>query len=69
MKVTTLACLFVGKDGGLSVQLIEPPLPAEYQIPPIPPGMQHAVRVLGLMTAVRVFKRTAEGGLPVYEEV
>ena len=31
--------------------------------------MLHAVRVLGLSHQVRVFKRTAEGKIPVYQEV
>jgi hypothetical protein len=31
--------------------------------------MLHAVRVLGLSDRVRVFKRTVEDGIPVYEEV
>jgi hypothetical protein len=68
-KVKTLTCLFISKSGGLSVRLIEPPLAEEYQTPEIPPGMLHAVRLLGLSEQVRVFKRTVEGALPVYEEV
>ena len=66
-KVTTLTCLFLS-ERGLAVQLLEPPVPEEYQIPPIPPGMLHAARVLGLANEVRVFKRIADGALPVYEE-
>ena len=70
VRVTTLTCLFLSKDGDhLSVQLIEPPVPEEYQIPAIPPGMVHAVRVLGLAGQIRVFKRIAEGALPVYQEL
>lgn len=68
MKVTTLACLFVS-DGGIAVQLIAPPLPEEFHIPQIPAGMMHAVRVLGLLPPVRVFKLTAHDALPVYEEI
>jgi hypothetical protein len=68
-SLTTLACLFVGKDGGLAVRLLEPPLPAEVEDPYIPPGARHAARLLGLLSSVRVFKQTAEGRLPVYEEV
>jgi hypothetical protein len=70
IKVTTLTCLFLSKSGDhLSIQLIEPPVPEEYHIPAIPPGMLHAVRVLGLADKVRVFKRIADGALPVYQEL
>ena len=31
--------------------------------------MLHAARLLGLLDQVRVFKRTVEGAVPVYEEV
>ena len=68
-KVTTLTCLFLSKRGDLAVQLIEPPVPEEYEIPQIPRGMLHAVRVLGLADRIRVFRRIAEGALPVYQEV
>jgi hypothetical protein len=68
-KVKTLACLFVSKGGDLAVRLIEPPVPEEYQTPQIPPGMLHAVRVLGMSDRIRAFKRTAADGIPVYEEV
>jgi hypothetical protein len=68
-KVKTLACLFFSKSGDLAVRLIEPPVPEEYKTPEVPPGMLHAVRVLGLSHQVRVFKRTAEGKIPVYQEV
>ena len=67
-KVTTLTCLFLSKHGHLSVKLIEPPVPEQFQTPEIPPGLLHAARVLGLSDTVRVFKRTADGALPVYEE-
>ena len=69
MKVTTLACLFVSTDGKLAIHLLEPPLPAEYQIPSVPPGMAHAARALGIAPEVRMFKRTAGGPLALYEEV
>lgn len=68
-KVTTLACLFLSKRGHLAVQLIEPPVPEEVQTPAVPAGMLHAVRVLGMSESIRVFKRIAEGALPVYQEV
>jgi hypothetical protein len=68
MKLAARTCLMVSKDGRLAIQLIEPPLPATFKTPTIPPGMEHAVRVLGLQAAVRAFTRTAEGELPVYEE-
>jgi len=68
-KVTTLTCLFLSKRGELAIQLIEPPVPEEYEIPKIPRGMLHAVRVLGLADRIRVFKRIAEGALPVYQEL
>jgi hypothetical protein len=69
MKVTTLACLFVGKDGGLAVELLEPPVPEEFRVAAVPPGAEHATRLLGLRHEERVFRRTAEGAVPVYEEV
>jgi hypothetical protein len=69
MRVTTLTCLFVSKDGRLSIHQLEPPAPPEFQLQPVPPGMKHAAKVLGLPSEPRVFKRTAEGSLPVYEEV
>ena len=68
MKVTTLTCLFVSRDGQLAIQLLEPPVPDEYQMTTVPPGMMHAARLLGLRAEVRVFKRIAEGALPVYQE-
>jgi hypothetical protein len=68
-KVTTLACLFVSKQDHLSVRLLEPPVPEEYQIPAIPPGFVHAVHVLGMVDRIRTFKRVVEGVLPVYEEI
>lgn len=68
-KVKTRACLFISKGGDLAVRLIEPPFPEEYQTPEVPPGMLHAVRLLGLSDQIRIFKRTVEGALPVYEEV
>jgi hypothetical protein len=60
MKVTTLACLIVGKNGGLAVELLEPPVPTELRIAAVPPGVEHEERV---------FRRTAEGAVPVYEEI
>ena len=68
-KVTTLACLFLSKQDQLAVRLIEPPVPEEYQVPSIPPGFVHAVRVLGMTDQIRTFKRVVEGVLPVYEEI
>lgn len=68
MKATTVTCLFVSKDGRLAVHLMESPVPAQHEIPAAPPGMMHACRVLGI-SGVRLFKRTVEGALPVYEEV
>jgi hypothetical protein len=69
MKFTAVTCLFVGKNGGISIRSVEPPLEEQYEIPPVPTGMRHAVQLLGLMPMVRVYKRTAEGVLPVYEEL
>jgi hypothetical protein len=69
MRVTTLTCLFVSKDGRLSIHQLEPPAPAEFQLQPIPPGMKHAAKVLRLPSEPRTFKRTVEGSLPVYEEI
>jgi hypothetical protein len=69
MKVTTLACVFVSKDGQVSIRLIEPPLPLEYQVPSVPPGMTQAARALGLTPEIRKFKRTAADGMPMYEEI
>jgi hypothetical protein len=53
----------------LSIHQLEPPAPAEFQLQPIPPGMKHAAKVLGLPSEPRTFKRTVEGSLPVYEEI
>jgi hypothetical protein len=49
--------------------LLDSPVPEEYQIPPVPPGMMHALRLLGMADQVRVFKRIASGAMPVYQEV
>ena len=68
-KVNTRACLFISKRGDLAVRLLEPPLPEEYATPEVPPGMLHAVRLLGMPDQVRIFKRTVEGAVPVYEEL
>jgi hypothetical protein len=68
-KLALETCLFVGKDGGVAIQLLEPPLPKTYQIPPVPPGMMHAARLLGLTSTVRSFNRTVDGLLPIYEEI
>lgn len=68
MRFTAVTCLFVGKDGAVAIRSIEPPLEESYEIPPVPPGMRHAVKVLGLLATIRKYKRTVEGGLPVYEE-
>ena len=46
--VNTMACLCLSKRGELAVRLIEPPVPEEFQTPEVPPGMLHAVRLLGL---------------------
>jgi hypothetical protein len=69
MKVTTLTCLFVSTDGRLSIRLMNPPLPPHCEVPTIPPEMAPAARALGLGLEVRIFKRTVEGLLAVYEEV
>jgi hypothetical protein len=69
MKVTTLACLVISKDGAIAVHLIEPPVPAEFRIGEVPRGLRHAAKLAGLPVDGRLFKRTAEGTLPVYEEV
>ena len=61
-------CLFVSKNGALSVRLMESPLQDHYEVPPVPPGMRHAVRLLGLGSMIRVYRQTVQGGLPVYEE-
>jgi hypothetical protein len=65
MKVTTLTCLFVSKDGRLAVRLMDAPVPSQHEIPV---QRVHACRILG-PAGVRLFKRTVEGALPVYEEV
>jgi len=67
-RVNTLACLCLSKSGELAVRLIEPPVPEEFQTPEVPPGMLHAVRLLGLSDQIRVFRRIAEDGLPLYQE-
>jgi hypothetical protein len=68
-KVKTLACLFLSKRDELSVRLIEPPVPEEYQMPEVPHSMVHAARLPGLTDRIRVFKRVAAGALPVYQEL
>jgi len=67
-RVNTLACLCLSKRGELAVRLMEPPVPEEFQTPEVPPGMLHAVRLLGLSDQIRVFRRIAEDGLPLYQE-
>jgi hypothetical protein len=68
MKATKLTCLFVSKQGALAVHLLEAPLPAEQHIPSVSPGVKHPCRVVG-GGPLRLFKRTVEGEIPVYEEV
>jgi hypothetical protein len=68
MKVTAITCLFVAKDGAIAVRSIEPPLAERYEEPPVPPGMRHAVKVLGLLATIRIYKKTVGGAMPVYEE-
>jgi len=65
----TLACLFLSKEGALAVHLLDRPVPEKYHIPAVPPGMMHALRVLGMANEVRVFKRIVSGTLPVYQEL
>jgi hypothetical protein len=67
MKATTVTCLFVSNDGRLSVKLLESPVPDHWAEPAAPPGMMHACVVLGI-APVRMWKRTAEGAIPVFEE-
>ncbi len=69
MKVTTLACLVISKEGAIAVHLLEPPVPPELRIGEVSPGLRHAASLVGLQVDGRLFKRTAEGTLPVYEEV
>ena len=69
LKLAARTCLFVSKDGKLAIHLMDPPLPETYRMPTVPPGMVHAARLLGLQVAPRAFARTAEGALPVYEEI
>jgi hypothetical protein len=61
--------LFFSKRGALAVHLLDSPVPEEYQIPTVPPGMMHALRLLGMTDQVRVFKRVASGAMPVYQEI
>jgi hypothetical protein len=68
-KLALETCLFISKNGGVAIQLIEAPLPKTFQIPPVPPGMMHAARLLGLTSTVRSFNRTVDGVLPIYEEI
>ena len=68
-KIDQLTCLFFSKRGDLAVRFIEPPVPEEFQTPEAPPGMLDAVRPPGQSDRIRVFKRIAEGRLPVYQEV
>ena len=69
MNVATMACVFVSKEMELSIRLIESPLPLEYQVSSIPPGMAHAARALGLPAEICIFKHIAGDGAPVYEEL
>lgn len=70
MKATTVTCLFVTRDGGLCVKLLESPIPPTWEEQPIPPGILHAVKLLGMQPVHgRSFKRTCDGHIPVFEEV
>ena len=57
-------CLFVSKNGGFAVRLLESPLQDSYEVPPVPPGMRHAVRLLGLSSTIRVYRQTVKADCP-----
>lgn len=60
------ACLFYSKAGALSVKLLDSPVPPEVSDPPMPMGASHACKLLGF--SPRIFKRTVDGAIPVFEE-
>jgi len=68
MESSSIICLFVAKNGAIAIRALEPPLEDQYEVPPVPPGMRHAVKAVGLLSTIRTYKRTADGALPVYEE-
>ena len=67
-RATTVTCLFYTRDGGLSVELLDSPVPETYTKNPTPPGMLHALHLLGMQPLQRNFKRTVAGAIPVFEE-
>jgi hypothetical protein len=70
VKRTALTCLFITKAGGCSVRLLPPPIPERIdEGTQIPPSMIRSAWALGLYGyRPRVYKRTAEGCIPVFEE-
>ena len=70
VKRTALTCLFITKAGGCSVRLLQPPVPERIdEGMQIPPSMIRAAWALGLRDyRARVYKRTVDGSIPVYEE-
>jgi len=70
VKRTALTCLFITKAGGCSVRLLQPPVPERIdEGTQIPPSMIRAAWALGLRDyRARVYRRTVDGRIPVYEE-
>lgn len=69
MSATTETCLFVSRDGSLSVMLLDEPLPSIHEIPV---AVARTFAMSMCMTdppPVRRFKRTTDGHIPVYEEL
>lgn len=64
----TKTCLFVTKDGRLSVDIMGEPIPEVVtRVRPDLVGAAHACALLGI-TPFRTFKRTVDGSIPVFEE-
>jgi len=70
VKRTALTCLFITKAGGCSVRLLQPPVPEWIdEGTQIPPSMIRAAGALGGCDyRTRVYKRTVDGRIPVFEE-
>ena len=70
VKRSALTCLFITKAGGCSVRLLQPPVPELIdEGTQIPPSMIRGAWALGLYDyRARVYKRTVDGCIPVFEE-
>jgi hypothetical protein len=70
VKRTAVTCLFITKAGACSVRLLESPVPERIdEGRQIPPSMTRAGWALGSYEyRPRVYKRTVDGRIPVFEE-